>query len=362
MAPDTHIIDPDADTIITLKGASNVFAPWDEIELGLSQKDKESGPFEITSPESSPSEISEANSVARRRSELTIESEELEDQGIQYHVSSRHLKLASPWFRRALSEGKWSESGRKTEDGLFHVTATDWDAEAFLMLLNIIHSRHKQVPRILTLEMLAKIAVLIDYYECGETVELYTSMWIDHVTTSVTMPKIYYMKEFFQRATVVAITSSDEALRTLGLPIPSCVSAELDLKRCQAIESVIAQLHDLLEGYRNKDYTCPLSANESFQCGAFLLGVLTKEMDAKGLLSPRPELPFAKLSLHDLHETIRTIKSPSWASKINNSGSYHVQYMQHKCNLNSPVTWISNNAMVGIHGLDLACAKKGNFI
>jgi hypothetical protein len=116
MALENHIIDPDADTVITLKDASTVFATWDEIELTRSQNDEEPDLSGNTSSEPGTSESTMAG---------------------------------------------------------------------------IIHSRHKQIPRTVTLEMLAKIAVLVEYYECGDTVEIYTSMWIDHITKCVIMPTTY---------------------------------------------------------------------------------------------------------------------------------------------------------------------------
>lgn len=93
---------------------------------------------------------------------------------VNYRVSSRHLVLASPWFKRALSEEGWSEFSRNPEDSLFHVKAADWNEEALLILLNILDLRNGKVPRAVSLEMLGKIAVLVDYYECGEALEVFT--------------------------------------------------------------------------------------------------------------------------------------------------------------------------------------------
>jgi hypothetical protein len=76
--------------------------------------------------------------------------------------------LASPWFSRALKKEGWSESDQNEKDGLIHISASDWDAEAFLILLNVLHLRNRSVPDKVSLDMLAKIAVLVDYYECDE--------------------------------------------------------------------------------------------------------------------------------------------------------------------------------------------------
>ena len=120
------------------------------------------------------------------------------------------------------------------------ITAADWDEEAFLILLNILHLRNRKVPRIVSLEMLAKIAVLIDYYECGEALEGFTEKWVGSLVAVTPMPLTYCRDlvlwiwvtwafssaAHFERATAVAVKESTEAFRDLGLPIPPKVSCE----------------------------------------------------------------------------------------------------------------------------------------
>ncbi|CAJ2508725.1 Uu.00g137510.m01.CDS01 [Anthostomella pinea] len=46
------------------------------------------------------------------------------------------------------------------------ICAEDWDANALSILMYVIHGRHRGVPRSASLELLTKIAVLVDYYKC----------------------------------------------------------------------------------------------------------------------------------------------------------------------------------------------------
>jgi hypothetical protein len=305
MAPVTHEIDPDADTIIILKNASIVFAPWNESmdvqgqarvstileaasdyrrEISTFQKKKKMmlarkkkmANRAVVSPTShskcpkdclcqlsqistiadtlnsvenltaaigiepcSPMGASAESSDALSSSTPGIKLGTLEVEDIHFRVSSRHLILASPWFKRAMKKEGWSESGRSSEDGLFHVTAEDWDAEAFLILLHIFHLRNRQVPRTVSLEMLAKIGVLVDYYECGETIELFTAMWIDSVKSSNSVPSAYCrdlilwiwtswvfdIDNYFEQSTAVAIKRSNETFHILHLPIPANIAS-----------------------------------------------------------------------------------------------------------------------------------------
>lgn len=132
---------------------------------------------------------SDANRDLRARNEMEVTEESLpteylqgssqpavskqpsEEEGIHYFVSSRHLKNASPQFRRMMTGGKWKE-GIREDNGLFQINTTTWGTEAFLIFLNVLHLRNLQVPRVVSLEMMAKIAALIDFYECQEAIDV----------------------------------------------------------------------------------------------------------------------------------------------------------------------------------------------
>jgi hypothetical protein len=107
--------------------------------------------------------------------------------GIQLRVSSRHLILASPYFRGALN-GPWSEATSLSTDCCRHIFAEDWDPQAFLILMHIIHGRNRQVPRLVSLEFLAKIAALVDYYKCYEAVEVFAELWLQGLKSHSQLP------------------------------------------------------------------------------------------------------------------------------------------------------------------------------
>jgi hypothetical protein len=77
-------------------------------------------------------------------------------------------------------------------DGRYHIGVSDWDEEALFILLSIFHVRVRQIPATVSLEMLAKIAVLVDYYELvgAEVIERDTSGWIAHLRR-VAIPSSY---------------------------------------------------------------------------------------------------------------------------------------------------------------------------
>jgi hypothetical protein len=157
------------------------------------------------------------------------------EEGIHFRVCSGNLISASPWFSRLLKRDGWMESHRNPEDNMLHISAEDWDEQAFVIMMNIFHLRNRKVPRTVTLDMLAKIAVVADYYECTESIELFVEIWFADLKTKSPIPTTYCRGlilwiwvswafkwvEIFKQSTAVAIKQCDELFQNLGLPIPS---------------------------------------------------------------------------------------------------------------------------------------------
>lgn len=72
---------------------------------------------------------------------------------------------------------------------------------SFLILMMIIHGRTRAVPRKLSLKRLSEMAVLVDYYECYEAVELFSDMWVPmeqrHIPISLTLKDGFSFLGFF---------------------------------------------------------------------------------------------------------------------------------------------------------------------
>lgn len=133
---------------------------------------------------------------------------------------------------------KWQEA--ESEPGFqWTIKATDWDDEAVTILMNILHHRTRVAPRIISLEMLAKITVLVDYYGCHEAVELWVETWMAKLDPN--MPE-YYSRDLLLRLTVATVFSDHESfstltkfairrsrgpIHTLSLPIPQQIVGEL---------------------------------------------------------------------------------------------------------------------------------------
>ncbi|KAK4149057.1 hypothetical protein C8A00DRAFT_19216, partial [Chaetomidium leptoderma] len=202
---------------------------------------------------------------------------------IQLRVSSRHLILASPYFKAALN-GPWREAASVSADCSQDVYAYDWDPQAFLILMHIIHARNRQVPRLVSLELLAKIAVLVDYYECYEAVEVFAELWLQGLKSQSQLPAqvnreltlwlcvswIFGDADVFTSVTSTALQQSQGPLPTLGLPIPERIVEVIDSRRREVVERIIAVLHELVVSFCDGPDKC------SFECSSAYLGALMK--------------------------------------------------------------------------------------
>ncbi|KAI1023098.1 hypothetical protein LB503_000182 [Fusarium chuoi] len=151
---------------------------------------------------------------------------------VHFKVSSQHMELASPVFRRMLN-GPWSEStfpespstptpaagsvspkppsdipkdssatstiedsspSRATSTSSSsplptrQVNAHGWRPEALLLVLNIIHGMNDEFPLVTGVEFLAEVAAIVDYYQCQRAVKLAGEVWYQ---TVYRLPRTY---------------------------------------------------------------------------------------------------------------------------------------------------------------------------
>ena len=234
-------IDAKADTAIILKNPNASFAVWSLAEVD-GEVDGDTTAFAHGSTANEPifgdTDQGASNEVAIVADEASeANSTDTEGDEIWYYVSRRHLVSASPTLERMLSGTNWKEGVRSEEDNLYHVPAKDWDSEALLCVLQVLHLRNGQVPRTVSLETLAKIVVLIDFYDCAEALESFTERWVEHLRVTAPVPS-YFCRDLmlwmcvawvlrlpqeFVQTTTVAVRRDDRELSTLGLPITICV-------------------------------------------------------------------------------------------------------------------------------------------
>lgn len=269
MAPrktDTIVIDPTGDVLLTLNNPNGGFAIWsqDSNESGnnvlgdgeVQDSDEETDDDDADDEDTLVEEEFASRSKRKRRTTMDRKERKRQQRGIFsrtsssstienvaevakpaviYQVSSRHLITASPKFKSDLM--LWGE-GAKGEDGFFHLSTKDWDPDVFAILLNMLHLRYRHVPRELSLELLAKVAMLVDYYRCWEAFDLISSVWIEYLRDTYTVPTTYSrdlvlwiliswvfkLSPEFTETTAKALRQSKEpCIRDMKLGIPPAI-------------------------------------------------------------------------------------------------------------------------------------------
>ncbi|KAH7070002.1 hypothetical protein BKA63DRAFT_421441 [Paraphoma chrysanthemicola] len=344
----SYDIDAKADTKIVLKNPNTSFAPWPQAE---NSEDTPALAYESSAIASASEDADQGASLefAVSADDTNVpNSVNAEEDELWYYVSRRHLVSASPTLDRMISGTVWKEGNRNESDGLYHVPAEDWDEEALLYVLQVLHLRNGQVPRTVSLEMLAKITVLIDFYECAEALQSFTERWVERLRVTSPVPSylcrdlmlwmciawVLKLPQEFEQTTTVAMRRDDQELPSLGLPITICVD-RIETLRTQAVGTVLSGLHELLEQYRSPLYQCP--RDDSFECGSMLYGALYKQMERQELL-PIPTAPYHDLSVSELHTKMERIRSPVWRP-----GKLSKKNQQHGCNLAEKVMGLANH-------------------
>lgn len=161
----------------------------------------------------------------------TTQASDLDGQPrVELLVSSAHLRLGSRYFKRTLTH-QWKESVTYRPDGRRCMDAEGWDEDALLIVMRLLHNLDRQVPRNVNLEMLAKIAVIVDYYDCHEAVQFFATAWIDGLKDELPstcdrdlmlwllVSSVFEVAEVFQKMSEVAVLKSTGPLPKLDLPI-----------------------------------------------------------------------------------------------------------------------------------------------
>ncbi|RKL04601.1 hypothetical protein BFJ68_g10996 [Fusarium oxysporum] len=228
---------------------------------------------------------------------------ETQDPPIEKHFlcSKKHLTLAS---RRAakLFSSQFKEASVES-DGLYHWKFEGiFNAEAFELVLKIIHGKTRDVPRNVKLDLLADIATIVDDLECHEAVAFFSTNWLfgwpvgwpsteelrDKPLAQLILASfVFEHASLFQTYTKMAIRHNIDVISTYELPIRADVSENLQTK--------------ILAG--------KVGCNEA--CRAMLLGSLLQGMKKSGVY-PRPSPPFPKLSPDAVLASLANVQSPAY--------------------------------------------------
>ncbi|KAI0855802.1 hypothetical protein F4860DRAFT_495143 [Xylaria cubensis] len=316
----TYIIDPNGDVIIRLR---NYDAPFAVLDNNTEPYIPTKNPPVFTFGDYLKEPKKEPQSPSNGLGENTVSSEvanELFKTPIHLlQVSSAHLILASRYFKAALC-GPFEKS-RSGGDGIRHIDASDWDTEALLIVLRIIHGQNRQVPKSLDLDMLAKVAVVVDYYKCYEAVEAFVDIWsrrriraslpftLDRdLVLRIYVSWVFRWRGEFEDATESFLQHSKGPLRSLNLPIPENIISTINERRIALLRKINSKLEGLVSRFRKEPPEC------SFECASMNLGALSRQIHNNRDLNRLGQL-FGSHEGRSFASTVkaaRKIRSPGW--------------------------------------------------
>ncbi|KAI5927462.1 hypothetical protein F4810DRAFT_651156 [Camillea tinctor] len=298
-SPEVKILDPNGDLLIIATASTDAFAPWYHHLLSSTN--------EISETEES--DVSDAADDHRDipRNELRIKA------------SSSHLALASERFGRMMKNA-WPDLAVVHEDGMRHWETEAVDLEAFVIVMDILHGRNRKVPHDVDVEMLAKVAVVVDDLQCHEAVEIFADKWISKLETAappkrylqfsrdlvlwILIAAMFQHAEIFQSCTRIAILQIEGPMPSLELPIRGKVIDELESRRLKHLDDIMAILTDFENRLLYEELYC------CFDCDSMLLGALIMQTRPSCLFNPRPSRPYNGISVSNMFEAVRAFRVP----------------------------------------------------
>ncbi|KAI6779263.1 uncharacterized protein J7T54_000993 [Emericellopsis cladophorae] len=273
-------------------------------------------------------------------------------------LSSRHLILASDYFHSALTKG-FAESVSASGDFAHVVRAENMNPEAFRLVMSIVHGQSHQVPRKISLDLLAKVAVVVDYYKLHKAVDFFFQVWVEQIESPATwqygadfllrllVSCIFQEKEMFQKLTRVYLLHSRGPIHHLDLPPLALIRDALEKARQDLVSKAIGQVHALLRSFYKHEPPC------SFNCAAFQLGLLAKGLHELGLHDPPPQVPFDGFSFDAIQSGVERIHAPRYTGElglVQGSVSFNGRH-RHECDLTNKIKPIFQHLRDSTQGL-----------
>ncbi|KAI1058491.1 hypothetical protein LB506_001145 [Fusarium annulatum] len=113
--------------------------------------------------------------------------EDHEPREVHMRISSKHLSLVSSTFRDLLhplrnedASAQFSACSSSPPPAFRPSTkiyTVGWDAVALAIVLDAIHGRHAEIPRVINLGLLARITTVVDHYKCQEVIQVFFDHW-----------------------------------------------------------------------------------------------------------------------------------------------------------------------------------------
>ncbi|KAJ5193060.1 hypothetical protein N7449_009202 [Penicillium cf. viridicatum] len=259
----------------------------------------------------------------------------------RFQVSSKHLTLASGYFKRML-KNCWAEGNALSTKGSVEIPVNDCEPDILLIILNLIHGRSRQVTRKLSLSQLTKIAVATDFFQCHEAIEVFADIWINGLKSLVSSTfsentKLWMMiawvfksNDTLRLTEKIAMQQGTGPFQTGNLPIPKSIKDKIDQARQKYMELLQVKIGERIETLLNSP-----TANKTSCCGpvcdATYLGLVLRKLTENEvsysvsvpLRSSKSYTPFVTVSFENLSPTSINFMVNEWKLEPPSCGYNH---------------------------------------
>ncbi|KAL4779205.1 hypothetical protein BJX76DRAFT_365459 [Aspergillus varians] len=344
-----YVLDSRGEVILVVRNPNAPFAVWPSTDAASDISSRPTAP-EVSHDES----VLEDLTIKQLDSEDPTEAaQDVSDNGtektepdIRTQVSAKHLALGSPVFDKMLN-GKWKEGRELQEKGSIELVVEGWDIQALLVV---------------SVEQLARIAVVADYYHC-QSIQFFGPLWL---RTLPKKPPSKYSRDmvlglwvsyFFQWRTIFdaysssAMETSDSLISALGLPLPGKTIDDMNAKRTAAISAIVNIVYSIRDSLLDENFIHSESC--STECASMKLGAFIRHMAPFKLGLVEPNALYLGIQFSEARD-VKNFQPPDWARRdIMHSANSQFAYETHICH-KLGFTNMSKYVATSIGGLDSA--------
>ncbi|CAK7565585.1 MAG: hypothetical protein SEPTF4163_003504 [Sporothrix epigloea] len=333
-------IDPDADTVVTVRPLVEGFAPWPAEDHDKSSAASSSllRPTTDVRIKASAKHLSLASSRFRdilAQAVTAASPLQTSYKPLIASLDNNDTKPNSLWRKETappsppLSDyGGSSPSQTSEADGRIHVVLEGLDADAVITVLNIVHGRggKDRVPKAISLEALARIAVVIDKFKLQHAVDIYADRWVDalghpsarnsprELTLWIYIAYVFQHDNIFQEATKLAAVQLTGPLPALAnLPLRAKIVRDLDAQRQAVIEGALQIIRDTINTLIvDEDIGDGEDQKGVINSDTFLLGALLRTLHRQKVFWPHLAAPYTGISVTAITSAAHDVQTQAW--------------------------------------------------
>jgi hypothetical protein len=225
---ESYMIAPDGDVTLVIRNPNEFFSDWPAAA-------KETTEAQTRTQTPAAKQATNVSSTTNLEDEIELEIMTPPHVAeVRFQVSSAHLILASPYFKSSLT-GPWKEAQALEADQNVELDCPSFDTESMLIFLRIVHAQPWELPDTVEADLLAKLAVVGDYYGCQRLVKYHAAKWVVCVDRTSEIDErrelavglwnswFFQHSQNFSAYSSLIIQQARSTITPLGLPIPSTV-------------------------------------------------------------------------------------------------------------------------------------------